>query len=160
MRAAILVDAHGLELQIISGGQNFFSMFSPLVMLEAEHGGVGAAQPIVDTFAALGYKIYCLVLALEVLGPVHQFTDSMNESLDLNMFCCKDDKAMRLAEEAFVDNSLELGRCQRVGLLGSALRAGAARQVASDRFGPSAQSARGSNRRFLCQSKPQPKYRR
>jgi hypothetical protein len=54
MRAAILVDAHGLELQIIRGGQNFFSMFSPLVMLEAEHGGVGAAQPIVDTFAALG----------------------------------------------------------------------------------------------------------
>ena len=88
------------------------------------------------------------------------FTDSMNESLDLNMSCCKDDKAMRLAEQAFVDNSLELDRCQRVGLLGSALRAGAARQVASDRFGPSAQSARGSNRRFLCQSKPQPKYRR
>jgi hypothetical protein len=107
-------------------------------MFEAEYGGMGAAQPIVDTVAALGYKIYRLVFALEVTGPVHQFTDRMNESLDLNVFGCKDDKAMSLAEHAFVENSPELDRCQRVGLLGSALRAGAARQVASDRFGPSA----------------------
>jgi hypothetical protein len=71
-------------------------------MFEAEHAGVGAAQPIVDTLAALGYKMYRLVPALMVLVPVHQFTDSKNQSLDLNVFCCKDDKAMRLAEQGLL----------------------------------------------------------
>ena len=71
-------------------------------MFEAEHAGVGAAQPIVDTLAALGYKMYRLVPTLMVLVLVHQFTDSRNQSTDLNVFCCKDDKAMRLAEQGLL----------------------------------------------------------
>lgn len=71
-------------------------------MFEAEHAGVGAAQPIVDSLAALGYKMYRLVPTLMVLVLVHQFTDSRNQSTNLNVFCCKDDKAMRLAEQGLL----------------------------------------------------------
>ena len=93
----IKIDAEGAELHVIRGGKTFFSTFSPLVMFEAEHAGVDAAQPIVEALAAIGYKTYCLVPALGVLVPVHQLTDSDNNCLYLNLFGCKDDTAIRLA---------------------------------------------------------------
>lgn len=92
--ALVKLDAEGEELRIVRGGAAFFERLSPLVMYEYRDGA-GTHPELVAAFAALGYASYRLVPALDLLAPVADV-----HALDptaLNLFCCKPDRAARLA---------------------------------------------------------------
>jgi FkbM family methyltransferase len=101
----VKIDAEGHELQVIDGGREFFGGQSPLVMFEiAAAGGqdLGPAQ----RFAALGYRTYRLLPGHGLLAPVEA-----GEPLDpylLNLFCCKPDRAERLAQAGLLASDARL----------------------------------------------------
>jgi FkbM family methyltransferase len=93
--ALLKMDAEGEERRIIEGGRQFFSKLSPLVLYEVR-AGESLHLHLVDDFAALGYESYRLVPGLDVLVPF-----DANEPVDgfqLNLFCCKPDRAAVLAK--------------------------------------------------------------
>jgi FkbM family methyltransferase len=92
--ALVKLDAEGEELAIVRGGAAFFARLSPLVMFELRDGS-GVHPEVVAAFAALGYAAYRLVPGLGVLAPMDDV--SALDPAALNLFCCKPDRAARLA---------------------------------------------------------------
>lgn len=91
----VKIDAEGHELQVIEGGLAFFGTQSPLVMFEISASGGQDLAPA-RRFAALGYRAYRLLPGHGLLAPLAD-----GEALDpylLNLFCCKPDRAERLAQ--------------------------------------------------------------
>ena len=89
------IDAEGHEAAIVEGGKAFFANESPLVMLEVAHD-----RSAVERLRAQGYSAYRLLPGPLLLVPV-----APGEALDplqLNLFCCKPDRARRLAAEGFL----------------------------------------------------------
>ena len=101
----IKIDAEGGELNILKGGTRFFSDCSPLVQYEVSDKPQ-FRQQVEQEFIALGYKTYRLVPGLNTLRPF----DVMIERGDflLNLFCCKQDCADRLAARGFLVDDVEL----------------------------------------------------
>jgi len=95
----VKIDAEGEEANILRGGQRFFASESPLVQYEIKVGqtmDLGLTQ----SFAAIGYRAYRLVPGLDLLVP---FDPSMPvDDYQLNLFCCKPDRAATLAEAGFL----------------------------------------------------------
>jgi FkbM family methyltransferase len=93
------VDAEGEEERILAGGKRFFLDQSPLVMYEIKSGDK-LNLGLVDAFAAMGYASYRLVPGLGMLAPFDP-NDGL-EAYQLNLFCCKQDRAMALARDGIL----------------------------------------------------------
>jgi FkbM family methyltransferase len=95
----VKIDAEGEEAAIIRGGRDFFRTQSPLVQYEVKAGSV-IHHELIQAFADIGYASYRLVSGLNVLIPF-----DAGEAIDgyqLNLFCCKPDRAERLAADHFL----------------------------------------------------------
>jgi FkbM family methyltransferase len=90
----VKIDAEGEEAGILKGGARFFARESPLVQYEVK-AGKELHLELVEAFAALGYVSYRLVPGLDLLAPFDAATPP--DEFLLNLFCCKPDRAARLA---------------------------------------------------------------
>lgn len=88
------IDAEGEETNILKGGQRFFATLSPLVEYEVKAGNA-LHLDLIRQFADLGYHSYRLVPGLQLLVPFS--ADETPDGYLLNLFCCKEDGARRLA---------------------------------------------------------------
>lgn len=100
--ALVKIDAEGEETNILRGGKRFFAELSPLVQYEIK-AGADLHMELVQEFAALGYDSYRLVPGLDLL--VRFDAESPADGYLLNLFCCKRDRAERLAGERFLLDS-------------------------------------------------------
>lgn len=98
----VKIDAEGEEANILKGGERFFAELSPLVQYEIR-AGADLHMELVQLFAALGYDSYRLVPGLDLLIPFD--AASIPDSYMLNLFCCKPDRAERLAAHGFLLDS-------------------------------------------------------
>lgn len=95
----VKLDAEGEESNIIKGGSKFLSSQSPLIMFEVKHGQAFNHE-LIDQFAGFGYGAYRLIPGLNILAPIDH-----KETLDpfqLNLFCCKKDRAQFLEEQGLL----------------------------------------------------------
>lgn len=99
----VKLDAEGEEGQILCGGSTFLERESPLVMFELKHGDT-VNVPLIEQFVALGYQTYRLVPGLNILAPFS--TDEKIDSFQLNLFCCKNDRAACLQEDGLLIRDL------------------------------------------------------
>lgn len=97
------IDAEGEEANILKGGERFFAELSPLVQYEVK-AGADLHLELVQYFASLGYDSYRLVPGLDLLVPFD--AGSPPDGYLLNLFCCKQDRAERLAAHGFLQNSV------------------------------------------------------
>jgi FkbM family methyltransferase len=93
----IKIDAEGEENNILKGGRRFFGELSPLVQFELRKDASTMNFELIREFAALGYDSYRLIPGLDLLAPFR--IDAQHDSYLLNLFCCKDDRAARLATQ-------------------------------------------------------------
>ena len=91
----VKIDAEGEEDNILKGGTRFFAEESPLVLYEVR-AGKEIHLELVQAFHSLGYNSYRLVPGLNLL--VSFTVESHRDDFLLNLFCCKPDRAARLAE--------------------------------------------------------------
>ncbi len=91
----IKMDAEGAELDILRGGTQFLSRESPLIQYEIK-AGTSLNLALVTAFETMGYRSYRLVPGLNVLVPFDATTGV--DAYLLNLFCCKEDTAFKLAE--------------------------------------------------------------
>jgi len=99
----IKIDAEGEEANIIKGGERFFKELSALVMYEVK-ADEKVHMELVQKFATLGYDSYRLVPGLDLLIPFD--VDLPPDGFLLNLFCCKRDRAERLAAQGFLLESV------------------------------------------------------
>lgn len=95
----IKLDAEGEEINIIDGGKNMLTALSPLIMFELKHGDK-LNLPLINKFEDYGFKIYYLISELNVLAPFEK--DKPFDSFQLNLFCCKEDKANDLEQQGLL----------------------------------------------------------
>jgi len=95
----IKIDAEGFEDKVIDGGGAFFDKNSPLVMYEIKHGNDWNID-LVRKFEAIGFTSYKLIPGLKVLVPFDP-TESIDK-YQLNLFCCKVDRAGQLAQDGLL----------------------------------------------------------
>jgi len=88
------MDAEGEEVPIIRGGKEFFQRHSPLVQFELI-AGHGINHQLVQTFEEIGYQCYRLIPGLGIIAPIQAL--EAREPRQLNLFCCKPDRAALLA---------------------------------------------------------------
>ena len=88
------MDAEGEEVPIIRGGKAFFQRHSPLVQFELI-AGHGINHQLVQTFEEIGYQCYRLIPGLGMIAPLQAL--EAREPRQLNLFCCKPDRAALLA---------------------------------------------------------------
>lgn len=106
----VKIDAEGEEANILKGGGRFFASESPLVQYEVKAGDDFHLE-LVAAFAALGYASYRLVPGLDLLAPFDAGTRP--DGFLLNLFCCKPDRAARLAAAGYLAASAALPRSER-----------------------------------------------
>ena len=101
------IDAEGHEIQVIEGGREFLSRMTPLIMCEIKASDEFDFRPA-SSLLELGYESYRIVPGLGVLAPL-----DLRQPVDgfqLNIFCCKRDRAEHLAaENKLVLRNLESG---------------------------------------------------
>jgi FkbM family methyltransferase len=95
----VKIDAEGEEANILKGGERFLGDLSPLVQYEVKVGEHVHLE-LVRAFARLGYDSYRLVPGLDLLVPFD--IESPADAYQLNLFCCKPDRAARLAARGFL----------------------------------------------------------
>ena len=105
------LDAEGEEANILRGGTRFFATESPLIQYEVK-AGTELHLELVQAFTELGYNSYRLVPGLNVLVPFGE-KESVDDYL-LNLFCCKPDRAARLAERGFLIEAITARRSKEV----------------------------------------------
>jgi protein O-GlcNAc transferase len=110
----VKIDAEGEEENIISGGKRFFEELSPLVQYEIKAGDK-LNMRLMQDFAAIGYDSYRLVPGLDLLVPFD--SASTPDAYLLNLFCCKRDRAERLAADGFLLDSTTFHRTKGKGAL-------------------------------------------
>ena len=91
----VKIDAGGEEENILKGGQQFLARHSPLVQYSVK-AGTSPNLGLVAAFRARGYESYRLVPGLDLLVPFE--AGSPVDDYLLNLFCCKPETAVRLAE--------------------------------------------------------------
>ncbi|MCQ8102831.1 FkbM family methyltransferase [Methylomonas sp. SURF-2] len=84
----VKMDAEGEEINVLKGGQRFFSAQSPLLMFELKHGS-SINYGLIEAVKQNGFEIYCLIPAINVLVEF----DENQHSDALNLFACKQDRA-------------------------------------------------------------------
>lgn len=93
------IDAEGEESNILKGGERFFAGLSPLVQYEVRAGD-DLHMELVRDFASLGYESFRLVPGLDLLVPFDAAAPP--DRYLLNLFCCKADRAAKLAARGFL----------------------------------------------------------
>ncbi len=88
------IDAEGEESNILQGGRRFFAKLSPLVQYEIKAGD-DPHMELVQAFEVLGYRSFRLVPTLDLLVPFD--AAAVPDRYQLNLFCCKADRAAGLA---------------------------------------------------------------
>jgi FkbM family methyltransferase len=99
------IDAEGEESNILRGGKRFFAELSPLVQYEIK-AGAALHMELAQCFSDLGYDSYRLVPGLDLLVPFD--ATSPPDGYLLNLFCCKQDRAERLAVRGALTGSASL----------------------------------------------------
>ena len=84
----VKLDAEGEEVNILRGGQQFFTRQSPLIMFELKHGNV-VNHDLIKALKNLGYDIYRLLVDMNILVEF----DNSSQGDVLNLFACKPDTA-------------------------------------------------------------------
>lgn len=95
----VKLDAEGEEANVIRGARRFFARHSPLVMFELKHGA-SVNVGLIRLFDDNGYKTYRYVPGLNMLVPFD--AGSAPDAYQLNLFCCKDDRAARLEKDGWL----------------------------------------------------------
>src|SRR3989344_3477511 len=95
----IKMDAEGHESNIIRGGKAFLKAHSPLIMFEIKAGEKLNVE-LVEEFATLGYSSYKLIPGMNVLVPFDK--NKKIDAYQLNLFCCKPDRAETLRQAGFL----------------------------------------------------------
>jgi FkbM family methyltransferase len=103
--ALLKIDAEGEEAHIIAGGREFLARLSPLILYEVK-AGADLHLELVDKFAECGYRSFRLVVGPDLLVPFDR--SSVADGYLLNLFCCKEDTAARLAERGLLVDSAAL----------------------------------------------------
>jgi protein O-GlcNAc transferase len=103
--ALVKIDAEGGETHILEGGRDFLARLSPLILYEVK-AGTDLHLELVGKFADCGYRSFRLVAELDLLIPFD--ADSVPDSYLLNLFCCKEDTAARLAARGLLVDSASL----------------------------------------------------
>jgi protein O-GlcNAc transferase len=103
----IKIDAEGEEANIIKGAHRFFATLSPLVQYELKTAA-DLNLDLVRHFAAIGYDSYRLLPGLNILVPFD--VQASSDPYLLNLFCCKADRASRLAAEGRLLRSTDLAQ--------------------------------------------------
>ena len=101
----IKIDAEGEEANIIEGGHRFFAALAPLVQYELK-SAADVNLDLIRRFAAIGYDSYRLLPGLNLLVPFE--VDSSFDPYLLNLFCCKADRANRLAARGLLLRAADL----------------------------------------------------
>jgi len=96
--AFIKIDAEGQEHHIIEGGKHFLSVQSPLIMFELQHNNANTG--LIKDFSDLGYRSYRLMPGLNILVPID--SDTSFDQYQLNLFCCKTDRAKLLEQQGLL----------------------------------------------------------
>lgn len=109
----IKIDAEGEEEAIIRGGRSFFQTLSPLVQYEIKMDS-NVRLELVRAFKDIGYSSYRLVPGLGVLVPFDPLGEA--DPYLLNLFCCKPDRADRIAADGRLVQSGIAG-AERVAML-------------------------------------------
>ncbi len=100
----IKLDAEGEELNILKEAKHTLARCSPLVMFELKHGSV-VNIPLITAFKNLGYESYQLIPGLNILAPFD--LEAPIDGYLLNLFCCKEDTAKKLANDGYLVNKIE-----------------------------------------------------
>lgn len=95
----VKMDAEGEEIRIIEGATRFLRTQSPLVMYEIK-SGTTVNRDLIDAFAVHEYHSYRLVPGIGLLAPFGS-ADPLEE-YQLNLFCCKRDRAEKLAADGYL----------------------------------------------------------
>jgi FkbM family methyltransferase len=120
----IKIDAEGEENNILKGGHRFFTDLTPLVQFELRKDASTMNFGLIGEFAALGYYSYRLVPGLGVLVPFS--TDAQPDPYLLNLFCCKGDRAGRLATLGVLLRSSDIfGKENQLDVVGAQIDADA-----------------------------------
>ena len=99
----VKLDAEGEEINVVKGGERFFTEQSPLVMFELKHGQ-SINHGLIDAFKQLGYDIYVL---LPDLGILAAYDEGANHDV-LNLFACKRDRADAMSARQLLARNLGL----------------------------------------------------
>ncbi len=102
----IKIDAEGEEANIVKGGRRFFANLSPLVQYELRKNAADMNFELIRHFAALGYDSYRLLPGLNLLVPFD--SESPPDSYLLNLFCCNEVRADRLAARQLLLRSADV----------------------------------------------------
>ncbi len=92
--AFLKLDAEGEEKNIIDGARRFLTECSPLILFEIK-AGEDFHLSLVDEFGRFGFETYRLVPGLNFLVPFDAYEDP--DPFQLNLFCCKSDRAAALS---------------------------------------------------------------
>jgi FkbM family methyltransferase len=95
----IKLDAEGEEHNIVIGGLKLLTRESPLIMFELKHRK-NINLDLINQFSELGYETYRLVPGLNLLVPFRQ--GDQPDPFQLNLFCCKPDRAAVLEERGLL----------------------------------------------------------
>jgi FkbM family methyltransferase len=104
--AMLKLDVEGHELQALVGGSAFFRSASPLVMFEikvSDRFDLGLLEP----FRTMGYLFFRFVPGPAVLVPFQP--DEPIDQHQLNLFACKPDRALNLAQSGLLALSTASG---------------------------------------------------
>jgi len=100
----VKLDAEGEESNIVSGGAAFLEKESPLIMYELKHGWQ-VNLSLVRQFEERGYLPYILIPGLSLLAPFD--STASPDPFQLNLFCCKKDRARQLEQRGLLAVSME-----------------------------------------------------
>ncbi len=100
----IKLDAEGEEGRILESSGKLLRQMSPLVMFELKHAKQ-VNLPLINAFLEYGYQTYRLLPGPEILVPFDH--TRRFDSYQLNLFCCKPEKARQLADQGVLVESLE-----------------------------------------------------
>jgi hypothetical protein len=95
----IKIDAEGHESAILRGGERALRELSPLILYEIK-AGERVNLDLVGQFRERGYASYRLVPGLNGLVPFRP--EEPVDSYQLNLFCCKPDRAAILAQRGLL----------------------------------------------------------
>jgi hypothetical protein len=102
----IKIDAEGEENNIVKGGRRFFADLAPLVQYELRKDATNMNFGLIREFGALGYNSYRLVPGLNLLIPFD--AGAQPDPYLLNLFCCRADRADRLAAQGLLLRASEM----------------------------------------------------
>ncbi|CAA6603544.1 hypothetical protein MTBLM1_100042 [Rhodospirillaceae bacterium LM-1] len=96
----VKIDAEGEEVNILRGGQDFFTRHSPLVMFEIKSAEGDLNEKVIDCFIGMGYQLFSLLPGSRLLVPHDAGADV--ESLELNLFAAKPDRQDAMRKQGFL----------------------------------------------------------